>query len=265
MSATTISNWIDHRQASGRYSFARREPIRATGSTAEAGKKSLQRLVQKHRIAKVRDDFYVIVPTEYLNAGAPPATWFIDDLMRAMGRPYYVGLLSAAALHGASHHQPQEFQVMTAAPQRPLRVARQRIRFYKTSRLDRTPVTDVKTPTGSLRVSSPEGTALDLVRFPKAAGYFDNVATVLSDLAEKLKPDALLSAAKRYTHLPTVQRLGYLLTLVGAEPAAAPLATLIAQERPRPVRLRSDRPVAADALRDPAWNVIVNDDVEAEL
>jgi len=48
---------------------------------------------------------YVLVPLEYLHAGAPPPSWFIDDLMKAMERPYYVGLLSAAGIHGASHQQ----------------------------------------------------------------------------------------------------------------------------------------------------------------
>ena len=39
-------------------------------------------------------------------AGAPPASWYIDDFMKAIGAPYYVGVLTAAALHGAAHQQP---------------------------------------------------------------------------------------------------------------------------------------------------------------
>lgn len=39
--------------------------------------------------------------------------------MKFLGQPYYVGLLSAAALHGAAHHQPQEFQVVTNKQFRP--------------------------------------------------------------------------------------------------------------------------------------------------
>ena len=66
----------------------------------------------------------MIVPLEYLHAGGPPPSLFIDDLMKAMERPYYVGLLSAAALHGASHQQPQEFQVFSDRPIRPIQVGR---------------------------------------------------------------------------------------------------------------------------------------------
>jgi hypothetical protein len=143
-------------------------------------------------------------------------------------------------------------------------VARQRIRFFTKQQMDATPQVEVKTPTGPIRVSSPEATALDLVRFSKASGYFGNVATVLGDLADRLNPEALRAAAERQPHLPTVQRLGYLLDLVGAEAAAQPLAELIAHRRPRVVPLRADRP-AGDAPRDARWRVLVNEEVEAEL
>ncbi len=264
MNSNSLASWLDRLQGSGRYSFIRREAIDATDLSPEAVKKSLQRLVKRKRLAKVRDNFYVIVPTEYLSAGAPPITWFVADLMQSLGQPYYVGLLSAAALHGASHHQPQEFQVVTSAPQRPLRVARQRIRFFTKRQVEATPQVDVKTPTGPVRVSSPEATALDLVRFSKASGYFGNVATVLGELADRLNPQALLAVAELQPHLPTVQRLGYLLELAGVEAAARPLAALVARRRPRAVPLRADLPVD-DAPKDPRWRVLVNEKVEAEL
>ena len=53
-------------------------------------------MTARGRIAKAKDYFYVIVPLEYAAAGAPPASWFVNDLMAAMTRPYYVGLLTAA-------------------------------------------------------------------------------------------------------------------------------------------------------------------------
>ena len=122
MPAPTVESWVDSLQARGRYTFLRAEAISGSGLSAEAVKKALQRLARRRRVAKVKSYFYVIVPLEYLHAGGPPPSWFIDDLMRAMERAYYVGLLSAAALHGASHQQPQEFQVFTDRPIRPMQV-----------------------------------------------------------------------------------------------------------------------------------------------
>ena len=67
---------------------------------------------------------------------------------------YYVGLLSGAELHGAAHQRL-----------RPVVVGRNRIRFFLKKDLARTPVELVKTTSGRMRVSTPEATALDLVRF----------------------------------------------------------------------------------------------------
>ena len=115
----TLSELVDSFQASGRYVLTREQALAALEVSDEAVKKAVQRLVAKRRLAAVRRGFFVIVPVEYREAGAPPPAWFIDDLMKFYGQPYYVGLLSAAALHGAAHHQPQEFQVITNLQVRP--------------------------------------------------------------------------------------------------------------------------------------------------
>ncbi len=99
--AQTLEHWIDRLQTEGRYTFLRQEAIADSGLSAEAVKKALHRLAKRQRIAKIKDYFYAIVPLEYQAAGAPPATWFVGDLMKAMKLPYYIGLLSAAAMHGA--------------------------------------------------------------------------------------------------------------------------------------------------------------------
>ena len=196
MAGLTTENWVDALQARGRYTFLRAEAIEGTGLSAESVKKALQRLARRQRVLKVKNYFYVIVPLEYLHAGSPPPSWFIDDLMKAMDRRYYVGLLSAAGIHGASHHQPQEFQVITDRPVRPLQVGRTRIRFFTSKRAADTAVQSVKTPTGAMRVSTPEATAFDLVRFAKVAGQLDNVATVLADLVPLLDPKRMLKVVR---------------------------------------------------------------------
>ena len=192
----TLEAWIDSVQARGRYTFLRPEAIKESGLSAEAVKKALQRLARRRRVAKVKNYFYVIVPLEYLHAGSPPPSWFIDDLMKVMDRPYYVGLLSAAGIHGASHHQPREFQVLTDRPIRPLHVGRATIRFYVKKSVCDTAVQNVKTATGTMRVSPPEATAVDLVRFARSAGQLDNVATVLAELVPRLEPMRLLKAVR---------------------------------------------------------------------
>jgi hypothetical protein len=41
-----------------------------------------------------------------------PINLFIDDMMKSLNKRYYVGLISAAALHGAAHQKPMEYYVI---------------------------------------------------------------------------------------------------------------------------------------------------------
>ncbi len=258
-----LRHLVDSYQAKGRYVFTREQAQGELAISREALKKAARRLVLKNRLAVPRQGFFVIVPLEYRAAGAPPPSWFVPDLMKFLGVPYYVGLLTAAALHGAGHQQPQEFQVITTKQIRPVVAGRARIQFFVNRYLDYTPIIEVNTETGSMRVSSPEATALDLLRYVRAAGYLGNVATVLSELAEEIDPRRLLDVAKLESQLPHAQRLGYLLDRIGVNDVAAPLAQWIAQEQPRVVPLRPGRPLNK-AVKDSRWRLFVNETVEVD-
>jgi predicted transcriptional regulator of viral defense system len=258
----SLAAFVEDLQAHGRYTFARAEAANALGRSEVALKSALRRLKRRGRIASPRRGFYVLVPLEYREAGSPPASWFIDDLMRFLGQPYYVGLLSAAAIHGAAHQQPMVFQVITDRPARPARVGRVRLEFHMSWHAESAPVVGVQTETGSMRVSTPEVTAYDLVRFAPAAGHVSNVATVLGELAEKLDPTALAALAPSYL-VPEVQRLGYLLDLLGEGDLAAPLAAWLRDRRHRSVPLAPGR--AIGGVPDPHWRVVPNETVEVDL
>ena len=114
-----------------------------------------------------------------------------------------------------------------------------------------------------MRVSTPEATAIDLVRYARAAGHLGNVATVLAELADKLDPKKLVELARHDTKTTHIQRLGYLLSLVGARQAAKPLAAWVAEQHPRRVLLRPNaRRVTGE--EDTRWRVVVNEQVEVD-
>ncbi len=259
-----LDELVDRLQSQGRYTFIRVEAVAALGTTAESFKKAVQIMTRRRKLASPRRGFYVIVPAEYRVAGAPPASWYIDDLMKAARTPYYVGVLTAAALHAAAHQGPQEFQVVTTGRQRPMAIGRDRIRFLKKRNLSRTEVMAVKTPTGTMKVSTPEATALDLLRYVDAAGFLSNIATVLHELAAQCEPGRLVGAAAAGVELPHAQRLGYLLDLVGAGQLADPLARWLAEQGPDWTRLDPGRR-ARRARRDARWRILVNARVEPDL
>ena len=153
-----------------------------------------------------------VVPPQYLSLGCPPPAWFIDELMRHEGRPYYVGLLKAAELHGAAHHAVMEFQAVATKQLKPIKAGRTRISF--TFRKDfaaiKCGIEDYKTETGMMKISSPELTLLDLFRYPQAAGGLDTILSVLGELAPKAAPDKLCELADGFERA-VLQRAGFLL------------------------------------------------------
>ncbi|MBI5362372.1 MAG: type IV toxin-antitoxin system AbiEi family antitoxin [Planctomycetes bacterium] len=257
-----LSGLVDRFQAGGRYTFTREEVVRETKLSAVAVESALRRLRAAGRIATLRRGLYVIVPVEYRTAGAPPPPWFVDDLMRFLGQPYYVGLLSAAALHGAAHQQPMVFQVVTDRPTRPARVGRSRIVFHAARNVQRIPAVRKNTETGTLLVATPEATAFDLVRFSAAAGQWSHVATILSELGDSLSGDALVLVAAEHA-VPDTQRLGYLLELVGEGRCTQALARWLAGRRFRPVVLAPGRR-GGKAKPDSRWRVIPNAEIEVD-
>lgn len=258
-----LREYVDQLQSQGRYVFTRDEGLTALGCTRSAFMFAVNRLSAAGRIVSPRRGFHVIVPVEYRSAGGPPPDWYIDALMSFHEQSYYVGLLSAAALHGASHQQPQELQVVTSAPLRPVQAGRARIRFFQNVGIEQVPVVMEKTYTGHVRVSTPEATALDLVRYPHAAGGLGNVATVLGELAEEMAPERMVAILEG-AESAHVQRLGYLLELVGQELLAAPLAVWVAKHATKTYRLRPDL-AAADGELSPRWRLVINEKVEVDL
>lgn len=203
---------------------------------------------------------YVFVPPEFRSWGVVPAEWFIDAAMRHVSRRYYVGLLTAAARHGSSHHAPQVFQVMVDKKFASRVVGRVRLQFLWSSRVGVVPAASVNTPTGTMLVGSRETTVLDLADRPGDAGGIDAVATAVSELAAGLDARKLADVARHYPR-SAVARLGHILDNVHFEGSLDRLERLVA---------RGDAPVLLDpraprrGARDPRWGVVVNRRIEAE-
>jgi predicted transcriptional regulator of viral defense system len=153
-----IRDFVSGLAAGGRYFFATREAQFALGVSPAAAKLAL------NRMAKQRG-FYVIVPPEYHSLGCLPADQFIPALMKSLGQTYYAGLLSAAQYHGAAHHRPQEFQVFLAKNRRPIQCGRVRVAFIARKHIADVAVQSFNTPRGTILVSTPEATAIDLVGY----------------------------------------------------------------------------------------------------
>ena len=262
-SAPRARNIIDSLAADGRHHFTTVELQSALGVSAAATRLALGRLAKKGYVASPARGFYVIVPPEYRRLGCLPADQFVPALLEHLGLAYYAALLSAAQYHGAAHHRPQEFQVALAKNRRPISCGAVRVRFLARRRIADVPVQSFNTPRGTLLVSTVEATAVDLVGYGHRAGGLDHVATVLSELAEQIDPRRLVVAAQT-APVPWVQRLGYLLELVGAEDKAVLLKAYLREKVQDTAPLLPAAP-RATTLRANDWRLRINTKVEAEV
>ena len=246
----------------GRYTFTPREAEKALTRSPSATYMALHRMVKAGKLVMPRSGFYVIVDPQHRAAGTLPPEWFISDLMKHLGQNYYVGLLSAAQLHGAAHHRPQVFQVII--PKRRLRSIRAgnvRIRFFGKGPFDNSQVSSIKTPTGLMQASSPETTAWDLVRYWKAAGGLDNVLTVLSELTEKLDRQELRHAIEAHDEPIVAQRLGYLLDRLNRSDLTEGFDRFISDA---PLRALDPGASTRKAPKSEKWHLLVNANPEPE-
>ena len=255
--------YIDRLQAAGRYTFTTEDAIRELGASPVAVRAALRRLKQKALIATPYRGFHVAVPPAYRRLGCLPAEQFIPDLMTHLCEPYYVGLLTAAKYHGAGHQAPMVFQVIVPTSRRGLDCGEVRVEFIARRDMSATPIVERNTHTGILRVATPEATAVELVGYPEQCGHLNNVATVLAELADSIDGERLAAEGRR-APLAWIQRLGYLLSLVGAEELAARLEPVVAESNAFTVALAPWKAMAG-APRDERWSVAENTEVEPDL
>lgn len=256
-SESNVSEYLDSLQRRGIYSFTRSELAEKLPGSSGALSQALYRQVKKGRVFRIRADFYVIIPVEHATRGMIPVDWFLDALMRRLESPYYIGLLSAAALHGAAHQQPQETQVILPGQEPAIRNERLRIRFFTHTEFHQTPITLIKGYAGNLPVSTPEATALDLVKYASRIGGLDAVGPVLMELAEVIRP-AEWSKAVHAVPMSCVQRLGWLLDHLDFPEAADGLhAVLPEEDRLSRVFLETDGPTTGSSQNN-RWRVIEN-------
>ena len=144
--------------------------------------------------------------------------------MRHEGQAYYVGLLKAGEMHGATHHGIMEFQVVTGGRLPRIDAGRSRIVFYFRKDMEAVSagIEERMTWAGRLMVSSPALTALDLLRYRKGSGGLDLKATSLVDLAERIDPLQLAELSMK-VEKPAVQRLGYILDHLGHQELTTPM------------------------------------------
>ena len=210
---TSLKAWIRQRLISGNPCFSLQEVV---GALSHLSRKvlvvALARLKAKRLLYSPVKEFYVAMPDRYQLRGEIPPSYYVHDLMRHLGRDYYLGLASAAALWGAGHQRIQrDFVVITGERKKRRLAASGMIEWIFRHTLPEQFVVTRNTDGGVARFSNPMLTAFDLVRNAHACGGMANVALMLAEMADE-EPIDFSRARELEGFFPsaTWQRLGFL-------------------------------------------------------
>jgi len=254
-----FNNYLIH----GKYTFTYEEISKQLSLSDTAISLQLLYYSKKKRIFQIRKGFYGILTPENSVDGILPLDLFIDSLMKQLNKPYYVSLLSAAALQGAAHQKPMVDFVISQTPA-PRSIVNNKMKLYFVSKKswEKSDIVQMKTRAGYINVSSPELTAFDLVIYSSKFGV-NRVATVLKELYEVMKPVALKRIAEKQ-ETAAIQRLGYILDkIVENEKLSNLLFKILENRKVFPIPLSIKKPKKGEI--DKKWKIIINMQVETDL
>lgn len=214
---------------------------------------------------------YIIIPLAHRNLKSIPAQDLIVLVMKYLNIPYYVGLLTAARYHGATHQATFVYQVVSSKRiKKELISGDISIQFIYKKEVKNVEKIKKQVSVGNLVLSNPEETAKDIMIYYKQCGGLNHQATVLSELTEAINTEKLIALAKRSKSLFWVQRMGYILEKIDTfyekdrDRVVASLQQFLATQKLRYVPLAPEMPTK-DKPRNKKWKIIENTTVESDI
>ena len=267
---TQVRYWIDELPKRGKTTFSLKEAENQfPEKPASSVRRSLARLSASGRIHSVWKGVYAISLPEYGLDGIAPPIDYIDQLMRHLNCGYYIALLTAASYIGAAHQAPQVFHVICDSN---LHVKSKNgvviePVFKKT--IPGKYLSEINSRTSTVKISSPELTAIDLVKYIKRAGGINHVATVLGELVESIDFGLVDSDFFTGVSAAVVQRLGYLLEVTLVEKIVADSLFEKAKQAkikfaPIPLAVDKNRNISTVG-KNSKWAILENYEVESDL
>ena len=255
-----INEYLDSVISEGRYAFSLEELKENFDLSEKAILQKLHRIKAKRKVVQLRKGFYLIITPQYSNLGTLPVVLYIDDLMKHLSRNYYLGLFSAAALHGAAHQQPMESQIIIQKPPiRQIKNKKHSLVFFIKSDWKEDWLVQKKTESGYVNISSPELTTFDLISYHKRIGGLNRIIPVIEELCESVNISKMKKVSKEYS-IPVVQRLGYIYEILDEKDLSEILYDALKNKRTFKIPLSLSHKNREGELNK-RWNLIINTDL----
>jgi len=210
-----LSKYIKELQAQGIGYFTINEVAKSLKISKEKLYKRLYYFKRKGVIVSPVQRLYVIVPIQHRAIGCLPPEQLIVIVMKYLKVPFYAGLLTAAAYHGATHQRLRAFQVVSSKRfSKDIIIGDVWIEFIYKKDISGVAVEKKEMPAGYLPISTPEETAKDVMLFYKRCGGLNHQATVLAELIQTIDRQKLIALAGKSGTVFWLQRMGYMLELI---------------------------------------------------
>lgn len=264
----TVREWVREGEIRGQIMFSFKT---LSESFAAVSKQvllnELQRLKKKGVIYSPYKSFYVVLPSQYVLRRSVPPFYFMEELMRYLGKNYYFNTLTAAMIHGAAHQSPQKSFVTTTLPKLNTSASSQaNIQWFYRKEIPHNLVREKAGETGSIKYSSAELTAVELVQYEHNLGGLSNIATVLAELIETTDFAFASEGTFAVCNDTAIQRLGYIVeNILGDERQAEVIYHEWTRCCPNPhYHLLSAHATNPIAHRDERWKIDVNTSIEID-
>jgi predicted transcriptional regulator of viral defense system len=213
-----------------------------------------------HRYAR---GIYRVVPAEWgpnrLPNLHPPA------LALARAPEGYLGLATAAQMHGLTTQYRYTIWVMCERPRRPVTLKDDAgtVRFIRLRDQDRFGTQEIHRLGERLIISDIEKTALDCLAYGIGQFDFSELTAIVLAAFHEGRMSVLSEYIKRMNNGPLARRFGFLLEAANVTIATKLLKVLRAFPAPAtPIKLNSARPTSAADAIDRVWGVAVNERIE---
>jgi len=221
-------------------------------------------LVKRKEIISPYRGFWIPIPYEYRQWGAPEAIYYIDKMMRFLEIDYYVGWMSAASILGAGHHAPQVFQVASAKAVRNRKIGRSNIEFYQRSNVGSLPTFRHKTQTGVVHVSTRAATMLSAANELSNVSGLDNAANIIIELSETEETfiDEVVACSALF-HISALRRLGWILENFTSTSGLDQLVKISRESKIKQSKLSTYK-TYSDRI-DVKWSLDINERIDPDV
>lgn len=262
----TVSEYTRQLLSYEEYSFSLEEATAKSSKDSTAVRRELNRLIEKKEIVNLRKGFYLIIPPRYSNAQKLPLQLYSEKLFNYLKRKYYIGLYSAAKIHGASHQQTQRDYLIIETPK--LNAIKKKnfdIQFHTTGNWPKNNIEKKKSDAGFYNVASPILTFIDLIHHHSKLGGLNRMLASLEELTEELIEQDVQALLEWYDTKSSLQRTGFLLEeLLGSNSFSDMIFQKLKQQPFYPILLSPKMNENPGSVNN-RWKVDVNLKLESDL